>query len=130
MSTSRTCRVLFVEDEPAISLLIEDMLLDVGVEVVGPIATVQTALALAREETLEAAVLDINVGGAMSFPVADELLGRGIPVIFATGYDPSVVPPRLRGVPLLQKPFSMPDFEDMLRDALTGQPCEIAAASR
>ena len=125
MDTGQSCRVLFVEDEAAVSLLIEDMLLDLGVEVVGPAATIGAAMTLAQGAELDAAVLDLNVGGAMTFPVADLLLERGTPLIFATGYDPSVVPQRFRSTPLLQKPFSMSAFEDVLRAALADTPCEI-----
>src|SRR5215218_5076617 len=84
MSTGRRCRVLLLEDEAAVSLLVESMLLDLGVEVVGPATTTDTAMALAREAEIEAAVLDINVRGTMSFAVADVLRARGIPIVFAT----------------------------------------------
>ena len=125
MSTGQRCRVLLVEDEAAVTLLVESMLLDLGVEVVGPATTTDTAMALAREAEIEAAVLDINVRGIMSFPVADVLRARGIPIIFTTGYQASALPPQFQGTPLLQKPFTMTAFKDVLRAALADAPCEL-----
>jgi DNA-binding NtrC family response regulator len=79
-------RILVVEDEALIAVMVEDMLLEMGGEVVGPAATIDDALALAQEETLDAAVLDVNVRGRRIDPVAEALMARGIPVLFATGY--------------------------------------------
>src|SRR3712207_228126 len=98
------CRVLIVEDEAAISILMEDMLVDLGIEIVGPASRLVPALQLAREVELDAAILDINIGGVQSYPVADVLLSRGIPVIFATGYGSSVLPERFKSCQILQKP--------------------------
>src|SRR5512134_2155638 len=85
-STGRVCRVLCVEDEALVSMLVEDMLSDLGVEIVGPVATLEEALAYAREADIDAAVLDINVGGLLTYPVAEILQARGVPIIFSTGY--------------------------------------------
>jgi DNA-binding NtrC family response regulator len=123
-----TCRVLFVEDEAMVSMLIEDMLLDLGVEVVGPASTMDHALTLAREAEIEAAVLDINIGGQLTYPIADILQGRGIPVIFATGYGSAVLPERFRDTPTLHKPFDRHRFEEVMQAALAQSPCEIASA--
>ena len=122
------CRVLFVEDEPLVAMMIEDMLIDLGVEVVGPASRVDQALALAREADMEAAVLDINVGGQSTYEVADVLRKRGVPVIFATGYGSSALPERFRGTPTLHKPFERSRFEEVMQAALAESPCEISAA--
>jgi two-component SAPR family response regulator len=79
-------RVLVVEDEALIAVMVEDMLLEMGSEVVGPAVTIEGALALARQETLDAAVLDVNVRGERIDPVAEALMARGVPMLFATGY--------------------------------------------
>lgn len=127
MSTGQRCRVLFVEDEAAVSMLIEDMLLDLGVEVVGPASRIEDALRLAQTAEIEAAVLDINVGGALTYPVADVLQSRGIPVIFATGYGSGALPERFRSTRTLHKPFRQSDFDHVLREAMADSPCEIPA---
>ena len=79
-------RILVVEDEALIAVMVEDMLVEMGGEVVGPAATIDDALALSREEMLDAAVLDVNVRGRRIDPVAEALMARGVPVLFATGY--------------------------------------------
>ncbi|HEX2556409.1 MAG TPA: response regulator [Microvirga sp.] len=125
MSGSTTCRVLFVEDEAMVSMLIEDMLLDLGVEVVGPAAKLDHALTLAREAEVEAAILDINIGGHLTYEVADVLRRRGIPVIFATGYGAAALPERFRGTPTLHKPFDQQSFARTIEVALADSPCKI-----
>jgi CheY-like chemotaxis protein len=105
MEQAQKCRVLLVEDQAAVSMLMEDMLLDLGVEIVGPTSKLDAAMELARTAEMEAAVLDINVRGAFSYPVADVLRDRGVSVIFATGYNSSVLPERFRGTSVLLKPF-------------------------
>lgn len=125
MDRSKKCRVLFVEDEALVAMLIEDMLLELGVEVVGPASKLETALKLAAEAEIEAAVLDIKVGGALTFPVADVLLARGVPVVFATGYGSSVLPDRLRHTLTLHKPFDRAEFARTLQAALAKSECEI-----
>ena len=86
-ATLRGRRVLVAEDEPLVALEIEEALRDSGCEVVGPAATLDAALRLAgREARLDAAVLDVNLGGQAAFPAADLLVRRGVPVVFATGY--------------------------------------------
>lgn len=109
-------------------MLIEDMLLDLGIEVVGPVARIDEALALARRAEVEAAILDINVGGHLTYPVADILRARSIPVIFATGYGSSALPERFRNTPTLHKPFSRSSFASVIGAALADSPCDINAA--
>jgi two-component SAPR family response regulator len=117
-----------VEDEAMIAMLVEDMVLDFGSEVVGPVAKVDQALNLARNAELDAAILDINVGGAVTFAVADVLQERGIPFIFATGYGARALPPRYRDARTLPKPFSYQSLAEALRAALANQPCHTEAA--
>ena len=128
MTDKPRCRVLVVEDEAIIAMLVEDMVLEFGSEVVGPVAKLDQALNLARNAELDAAILDINVGGAVTFAVADVLQERGIPFIFATGYGAQAIPPRYRDARTLPKPFSYQSLADALRAALAGQPCHTEAA--
>ena len=127
MGEKPRCRVLVVEDEAMIAMLVEDMVLDFGSEVVGPVANMKDAVNLARSAELDAAILDINVGGSVIFPVADILAERGIPLIFATGYGSKGLPPRFENSPTLPKPFSYEALEAALRSALAGRPCHTEA---
>jgi CheY-like chemotaxis protein len=122
------CRILVVEDEAVIAMLVEDMVLDFGSEVVGPAAKMDEALRLASHAALDAAILDVNVGGAVVFPVADVLRSRGVPIIFATGYGSGGLPPRFRNDPALSKPFSYEALAEALRTVLADQPCHVEAA--
>jgi CheY-like chemotaxis protein len=122
------CRVLVVEDETMIAMLVEDMVQDFGSAVVGPAAKMDEALNLARNANLDAAILDINVGGAAIFPVADVLRARGIPLIFSTGYGVDGLPPRFLDSPTLRKPFTYEALREALRNALADQPCHTEAA--
>ncbi len=85
-------RVLIVEDELLVAMLVEDMLADAGCVVVGPFARLPVAMAAARVEAVDVALLDVNVAGEMVFPVAHMLEGRGIPFLFVTGYGQAALP--------------------------------------
>jgi CheY-like chemotaxis protein len=111
-------RVLVVEDEMMVAMLIEDMLLDLGCTMVGPFVRLDAALEAAREEEVDAAVLDFNLNGEVIYPVAWTLRERNIPFVFATGYGASVLSDSFMGIPLLQKPFQQDDLQWALRRAL------------
>jgi CheY-like chemotaxis protein len=98
-------RILIVEDEMLVAMNVEDMLLELGHEVAGLASRLGPALALARESRFDAAMLDVNLAGEPSFPVADLLIERGIPFLFATGYGRQGIAERYRDYPMLQKPF-------------------------
>ena len=107
-------RVLVVEDAPLVAMLIEDMLLDLGHDVVGPAFRVRTAIPLARAAAIDFAILDVNVGDENSFPVAAVLRGRGIPFMFATGYGKRGLTGEFAAVPTLDKPFDLGRLEALL----------------
>lgn len=116
MHTDRSPRVFIVEDEAVISMLIEDMVSDLGGQVVGPAAKFEQAMSLALQADFDLAVLDVNVDGLAVYPIADVLCHRGIPFIFVTGYDSSVVPQRYQHNCVLLKPFTPQTFSDALGD--------------
>ena len=107
-------RVLVVEDEMMVSMLIEDMLAELGCQVVGPASRLDEALELARDAELDCAVLDVNLGGQPIFPLADVLRQRGLPFAFATGYGDAGLREVDRGSPVLQKPFREGDLARVL----------------
>ena len=111
-------RVLVVEDEAAISLLLEDMLLDFGCEVVGPAARLGTALELVRDETVDLAILDVNVAGEPIYPVVSALADMKVPFVFSTGYGSAGIKDLYRDRPVLQKPFAQHDLQQKLLQAL------------
>ncbi|HEX4710436.1 response regulator [Phenylobacterium sp.] len=107
-------RVLVVEDEMMVSMLIEDMLTDLGCTVIGPASRLDEAFELARASDIDCAVLDVNLGGQPIFPLADLLRERGLPFAFATGYGDAGLREVDRGAPVLQKPFREGDLARVL----------------
>ncbi len=93
-----------------VAMAVEDMLLELGHEVAGLASRLGPALALARESRFDAAMLDVNLAGEPSFPVADILIERSIPFLFATGYGRPGIDERYRGHPMHQKPFRPADL--------------------
>jgi CheY-like chemotaxis protein len=110
-------RALVVEDEVLVGMLIEEMLRELGYEIAGLSTHLDHAVTLARTATFDVALLDINLNGQPSFPVADAVRARGLPFLFATGYGSRIVPEPYRTVPILQKPFSLAELKDALERA-------------
>lgn len=104
-------RVLIVEDEMTIAFMMEDMLADLGHAVAGTPMRLAPALEAARTMELDFAILDVNLDGEKSYPVAELLTERGIPFAFATGYGAAGVDPPFREHAVLQKPFRLADLQ-------------------
>jgi DNA-binding NtrC family response regulator len=121
------CRVLLVEDEMLVAWLFEDMLADLGCAVIGPASSVNQALAMIDAEAIDAAVLDVNLNGQMSYPIADALAARGVPFVLSTGYDKDTLPDGYQTFPVLQKPIQRSELSDTLAKLLT--PKELNAES-
>ena len=115
-------KVLVVEDEALVSMLLEDMLSDLGCEIVGPIMRLAEALAAAEDpaQAMDIAILDVNLAGERSFPVAEALERRGCLFVLATGYDDAGIDERWRDRPMLRKPFLPHQLEQALQEALAG----------
>ena len=116
--TLRGLHVLVVEDEAPIALQLEDMLVESDCEVVGPASRVAQALKLLDDETVDAAVLDLNIAGDLVYPVADALEKRGLPYIFVTGYGASGLTEPYRSQRVLQKPFSRRELLQAMQEAV------------
>ena len=99
-------RVLLVEDEYYLAADLAQALVARGIEVVGPVGTHADAVAVLDSEQIDRVVLDLNLCGEMSFPIADRLDAAGIPFLITTGYDPEVLPDRFRNQPRLEKPYT------------------------
>ena len=96
-------RVLVVEDEVVIAMMVEDMLMDLGAEVVGPAATVERAIEVVASQAVDVALLDMNLNGENSDRVADALKARGVPFVYATGYGQSAA---IQGqAEIIEKPY-------------------------
>ena len=108
-------RILVVEDEMLIGMLLEDMLMDLGHDVAAIVPRLKDALVAVERETYDLAILDVHLHGESAFPVAEALIGKGIPFVFATGYGERGLPETYRGRPVLQKPFAKDDLERVLK---------------
>jgi DNA-binding response OmpR family regulator len=105
---SAVARILIVEDEPLIGMMLEEWLLELGHQPVGPATTNEAALAFIGPKLIDAAILDVNLGRQRSDPVADAIVGLGVPFAFATGGASDSLAARFAGSQTVSKPF---DFE-------------------
>jgi len=107
-------RILVIEDEILISMLLEDMLAELGHEVAGVVPRVGEALSAVQGQVFDIAILDVHLHGQSAYPVADALIERGRPFVFATGYGERGLPEKYRGLPVLTKPFGRDDLKRVL----------------
>ncbi len=106
MSEFSGIKVLVVEDEGLIAMMIEDMLLELGCQVVASVAELNEARRVAATVQIDLAVLDVNLGGERSFPIARILRERNLPFLFSTGYGADGFPSEFSEYAVLNKPFS------------------------
>lgn len=112
-------RILVVEDEYLIADDLQTALEAVGAEVLGPAPSIEDAQSLiASAPAIDAALLDVNVRGEQIFAVADRLAERGVPFVFATGYDQASIPERYSGRPCLEKPIKARQIANIFRSLL------------
>lgn len=113
-------RVLVVEDEMLVLIMIEDMLADLGCEAVIAAATVDQAIALIDRQIFDVAMLDMNLNGNKTYSVADALVARGVPFVFSTGYSSHGIKDGYRDRAVLKKPFRSAELADALTRLLSG----------
>lgn len=113
-------KLLLVEDEPLIAFLLQDIVRELGFEVEGVAGSLSLAieLATAKADSIDAAILDINLNGVMSYAAAEALVERGVPVIFVTGYAAEDAPPSLAHLKVLRKPYDSAHIAQALADVL------------
>jgi CheY-like chemotaxis protein len=117
-------RVMVVEDEAMVAMMLEDFLEELGCVVVATASRLDEAMVKAADLTMDVAVLDVNLAGRLSYPVAELLLTRKIPFLFATGYGVAGLPERLSEAPVLAKPFLMGQLAVALDAAKRGHPTD------
>jgi len=117
-SSQKQPRVLVVEDEYLIRMLLEDMLGDLGYSVAAAVGSIAEAREFASTGEFNAAILDVNLDGQEIFPVADILAERSLPFVFVTGYGERSLPERYRDRPALQKPFQAEQLDSALAGLL------------
>ncbi len=123
----RGLKILVVEDVYLVAAALCDSLEHCGCTVIGPAGRVREALRLAREEPLDGALLDVDLDGELSFPVAAALAARNVPHVFLSGYDDATVwPPERLGAPRVPKPYRFTDLVHVLAQQIG----EATAASR
>jgi DNA-binding response OmpR family regulator len=115
-------RVLVVEDEFLIAQDIRRILRSEGCEVLGPVAVIDAAEEIAARETLNGAVLDVNLRGDLVFLLAQKLLVQGVPILFTTGYERDNLPEAFTSCLMLQKPFSGRRLRELARQVFVSPP--------
>jgi CheY-like chemotaxis protein len=111
-------RALLVEDEGAVALLIEDMLAELGFDVVASVARLSEACKVASMEALDFALLDVNLSGEFVFPVARILSQRRIPFLFSTGYGGAGIPEEFRHCSAIAKPFTILQLQETIQSVI------------
>ena len=111
-------RIFVVEDEFLIRMLLEDMLTDLGYDLVGVAGRVDEAAKMAESKDFDLAILDVNLDGQDVYPVADLIGKRGLPFMFVTGYGGRGLPDNYRHRPTLQKPFQLDELKRILAQLL------------
>lgn len=117
-TAASSLQILVVEDESMVAMLIEDMLEDLGHKVIATSGRMPDASKLVSDSIADLAILDVNLNGEETYPLADSLAARQIPFIFATGYGASGIKPEWSGVPVLQKPFQSRELAQAINLAI------------
>ena len=121
ISSLNGMRVLLVEDEVLVAMMLEEILEEFGCEVVGPISRIEAAKAAIEHNGFDCALLDINLRGQPVYPVAELLTEHAVPFGFVTGYGKSGVAEKFASCPVLHKPFSSRELADVLTRLTRGR---------
>jgi CheY-like chemotaxis protein len=125
LKSKSSIQILVVEDEPILVMLIEDMLINIGCESIEAVASIDGALQFLADAQPDFVILDINLNGTLSYPVAALLRSRKIPFVFVSGYDAAALDAAYADVQILQKPFCIGDLDAALETALVLDPPSI-----
>jgi CheY-like chemotaxis protein len=115
-------RILIVEDDPPVAMSLRNVLKIIGAEVVGPVHSIERAIgAIESEPDIDAAIVDADLGGVMAYPVADRLIARNIPFVFASGYGVHALRARYPQIASFHKPYVFEILEKALSSAMLGK---------
>jgi CheY-like chemotaxis protein len=117
-TANSSLQILVVEDESMVAMMIEDMLEDLGHKVIATSGRMPDASKLVSDASADLAILDVNLNGEETYPLADSLAARAIPFIFATGYGSSGIKAEWSGIPVLQKPFQSRELAEAINRAV------------
>lgn len=124
-ATLADVRILIVEDEPLIAVMIEEFVQELGCQFCQTASTAHAAMKAMETVAPDVVILDVTLaGGAPNFEVADDLAFRDVPFVFCTGHDPDIVPDRYRNRPFVAKPFSMDEMCAAIARAMRRSPAE------
>jgi PAS domain S-box-containing protein len=123
-------RILLVEDEVLVAMMMRDVLSDLGLSVLGPFSRLAEAMVAAVHDEIDGAIIDINLGGEFVYPVADVLVARKIPFVFVTGYGVESIEPRFGSIPLVKKPVQRPVLQKIFIPANVEKPAPINKLGR
>ena len=118
MKSKSGIQILVIEDEPIISMLIEDMLIEIGCQSIEAVASIDNALKFLADVRPDFVILDIDLNGTRSYPIAALLRSREIPFVFVSGYDAAMLDAAYADVRILQKPFRIGDLDSAIEAAL------------
>ena len=121
-------RILLVEDEILVAMMMRDILIELGFDVVGPFSRVSEAMVAAVHDDFDAGIIDINLGGEFVYPVADVLVARKTPFVFITGYGVESIDGRFGHVPILKKPIQRQVLQSIFATAREEEPANVARA--
>jgi PAS domain S-box-containing protein len=123
-------RVLLIEDEALVGMMMKDTLIELGFEVVGPFGKMEDAAAAVRDEDFHAAILDVNLHGDLVYSLAEVVAERGVPFVFVTGYSADGIDERFAQIPVLQKPIERHVLQNIFVVATngSGEAARIAGA--
>jgi len=119
-------RVLLVEDEILVAMMMKDILTELGFSVIGPFSRLAEAMVAAVHDNIDAGIIDVNLGGEFVYPVADVLAAREIPFVFITGYGVESIDSRFDYVPIVKKPVQRQVLQKIFIPADSGEPAKFS----
>jgi len=123
-------RVMIVEDEALVAMALRESLDELGFSVIGPYNRISEAMIALRNNRIDAAVLDVNLGGELIYPLADVLAADRVPFVFITGYGAEEIEPRYAHVPILQKPIETDALNSVFVRQPVSDPAEVRDGKR